>query len=49
MYLSWVGRISDEICNMVLSAKVTMNLPVTAIVTVAVELPNTRPQIPSRS
>ena len=31
---------------MVLSAKVTMNLPITAIVTVAVELPKRRPQMP---
>ena len=31
---------------MVLSAKVTMNLPNTAIVTVATELPRRRPQMP---
>ena len=33
---------------MVLSAKVTMNLPNTAIVTVATELPRRRPQMPRR-
>ena len=45
-YLSCVGRISEEICSMVLSAKVTMKRPATAIVTVAAELPSTRPQMP---
>ena len=46
--LSWVGRISAEICNMVLSANVTMNLPITAMVTVATELPNMRPHMPCK-